>query len=240
MQIMVVDDDAVSRHALVDIVQKIGFIDVLEFPDGQAAWEYLLVNPLPILCCCDVRMPKLSGIELLEKVRSNTETEPLNFALITSGTDRDIVQKAIMLGVLGYIVKPFIAGEASAKLEEALVKDWKSIAEDPGQTARRLSVSREKLQDYFNGYKAQVDQLIGTLSEYDTTANDMDLTTQLDAMKKGCLTLGLWQCANQLERLESKDERAEMIVPFLLNINAALAYQCERLKAETARSSLPA
>ena len=41
MQVMVVDDDAVSRLALVDLMQKMNFSDVLEFEDGQAAWEYL-------------------------------------------------------------------------------------------------------------------------------------------------------------------------------------------------------
>ena len=124
---MVVDDDAVSRLALVDLMQKMGFSDVLEFEDGQAAWEYLEKNPLPILCCCDVRMPKMSGIELLQKVRADQNIKALSFVLITSGNDRDTVQNAVKLGVSGYIVKPFNAGGAIEKLNEVFANGWKDI-----------------------------------------------------------------------------------------------------------------
>ena len=74
---MVVDDDAVSRVALIDLMQKMGFSDVLEFEDGVAAWEYLEQNPLPVLCCCDVRMPKMSGIQLLQKIRLDQKIKTL-------------------------------------------------------------------------------------------------------------------------------------------------------------------
>lgn len=231
MQIMVVDDDAVSRFALTDLMHKIGFTDILEFPDGQAAWEYLQNNPQPILCCCDVRMPRMSGIELLEEVRRDKEVSELSFVLITSGSERDTVQKAIMLGVSGYIVKPFDAEEATGKLNDILSKEWKNIAEDPATTAKRLSIPMEKLNGYYGAFKAQVDQFISTLNAASSESDIADIDSQIDAMKTGCLTLGLWHCSRELDRISQREDKFDCLVSFLLAVNATVEYQRERIQA---------
>lgn len=231
MQIMVVDDDAVSRFALIDLMQKIGFSDILEFPDGQAALDYLELNPKPVLCCCDVRMPRLNGIQLLEQVRESKALNSLNFVLITSGSDRDTVQKAIMLGVSGYIVKPFNAEEATDKLNDILSKDWKNIAEDPESTAKRLSIPNDKLIGYYSAFKAQVDQFITSVNNALTESDLADMDTQIDAMKTGCLTLGLWHCGRELDLLKEREDRFECLVPYLLAVNSAVDYQREQLSS---------
>ena len=198
MQIIVVDDDAVSRFALVDLMQIMGFTDILQFQDGLQAWNFLQTNPMPVLCCCDVRMPNMSGIELLEKIRTDTVLSNLNFVLITSGSDRDTVQKAIMLNVGGYIVKPFNADGATEKIKEILAKYWKNVAEEPLSTAKRLSIPTDKLKAYFSAFKTQLDKF---MVDYDSIEDD-NLDVQIDAMQTGCLTLGLWHSAKELEKLK--------------------------------------
>lgn len=227
MQIMVVDDDGVSRFALIDLMHKMGFSDVLEFPDGLSAWHYLEQNPLPVLCCCDVRMPNMSGLELLEKVRGHAETKELQFVLITSGSERGTVQDAIRMGVDGYIVKPFIAEEAARKFRDTLEKNRKNIAEDPHTTAKRLSISMDKLAAYYDAFKAQVDQFIAAIN----SSSVGDLDGQIDTMKTGCLTLGLWHCSKELERLSKRDDKLESIISFLLAVNSTVEYQRAVLKA---------
>jgi len=225
MQVMVVDDDAVSRLALVDLMQKMGFSDALEFEDGQAAWEYLEQNPLPILCCCDVRMPKMSGIELLQKVRADQNIKALSFVLITSGNDRDTVQNAVMLGVSGYIVKPFNAGGAIEKLNEIFANEWKGISERPEATARRLSISQEKLENYYTAFIAQVDQLINMNAFTSDVLKLPDIDGQIDAMKTGCLTLGLWHCSRQLELLKTREDKDDCLELYLSAVNSTVNYQ---------------
>lgn len=221
MQIIVVDDDAVSRLALVDLLQLMGFNDIVQFPDGQQAWDFLQINPMPVLCCCDVRMPKLSGIDLLEKIRLDAVLSNLNFVLITSGSDRDTVQKAIMLNVGGYIIKPFNAEDASGKLKDILSKYWKNIAEEPMVTAKRLSITTEKLKAYFSAFKTQLDQLVNQTSDSDTS----HLDGQIDAMQTGCLTLGLWHSARELEKLKNRQDQQDCLTPYLKTVISTVEYQ---------------
>jgi len=225
MQVIVVDDDAVSRLALVDLMQKMGFTDLLEFEDGQAAWEHLEKNPLPILCCCDVRMPKMSGIELLQKVRADKHLKALCFVLITSGNDRDTVQNALMLGVSGYIVKPFDAGEAIEKLNDIFSNERKEISERPEATARRLSISQEKLENYYHAFNVQVDKLINMSAFTSDVLKLPDIDGQIDAMKTGCLTLGLWHCSRQLELLKAREDKGDCLERYLSAVESTVNYQ---------------
>jgi two-component system chemotaxis response regulator CheY len=230
MQIIVVDDDAVSRFALVDLMQIIGFTDILQFHDGQKAWDFLQSNPMPVLCCCDVRMPNMSGIELLEKIRMDTVLSNLNFVLITSGSDRDTVQKAIMLNVGGYIVKPFNADGATEKIKEILSKYWKNIAEDPLATAKRLSISADKLKTYFSAFKAQLEKFMSDVASTDVrSVEDINLDVQIDAMQTGCLTLGLWHSAKELEKLKNRDDKRECLIAYLKTVVSTVDYQLRQL-----------
>mgnify|MGYP000090622888 FL=1 len=229
MQVMVVDDDAVSRVALTDLMQKMGFTDVLEFEDGLAAWEYLEKKPLPILCCCDVRMPKMSGIQLLQKIRVDERVKSLNFVLVTSGQDRDTVQNAVMLGVSGYIVKPFNIDEAIAKINEVFDTEWKNISERPEVTAGRLSISMQKLANYYDAFNAQVEELINQNEFTSDVLKLPDIDGKIDAMKKGCLTLGLWHCSRQLEALKVHGSKHDRLESYLLAIIATVNYQIRLL-----------
>tara|TARA_R110001592_G_scaffold175466_5_gene414735 strand:+ start:60173 stop:60853 length:681 start_codon:yes stop_codon:yes gene_type:complete len=226
MQIIVVDDDAVSRFALVDLMQIMGFTDILQFQDGLQAWNFLQSNPMPVLCCCDVRMPKMSGIELLEKIRTDTVLSNLNFVLITSGSDRDTVQKAIMLNVGGYIVKPFNADGATEKIQEILAKYWKNVAEEPLATAKRLAIPSDKLKAYFSAFKTQLDKF---MADADSIEDD-NLDVQIDAMQTGCLTLGLWHSAKELEKLKTRPDKRECLIAYLKTVFSAVDYQLKQLK----------
>jgi two-component system chemotaxis response regulator CheY len=226
MQIVVVDDDAVSRFALVDLMQIMGFVDIVQFSNGQQAWDYLQTNPMPVLCCCDVRMPKMTGIQLLEKIRLDEVLSNLNFVLITSGSDRDTVQKAIMLNVGGYIVKPFNADGANEKIKEILEKYWKNIAEEPLATTKRLSISTDKLKAYFNAFSIQLTKFIAD----GDNLNGGDFDVQIDAMQTGCLTLGLWHSAKELEKLKNREDRRGCLSAYLNAVISTVDYQLKLLK----------
>ncbi|MFT6029005.1 MAG: two-component system chemotaxis response regulator CheY [Oleiphilaceae bacterium] len=230
MQIIVVDDDAVSRFALVDLMQVMGFADILQFHDGQQAWDFLQSNPMPVLCCCDVRMPNMSGIELLEKIRMDTVLSNLNFVLITSGSDRDTVQKAIMLNVGGYIVKPFNSDGATEKIKEILSKYWKNIAEDPRATAKRLSIPADKLKTYFGAFNAQLENFMADVGSTDASSVEaINHNEKIDAMQTGCLTLGLWHSAKELEKLKNREDKCECLIAYLKTVVSAVDYQIRQL-----------
>jgi len=225
MQVIVIDDDPVSRFALVSVIQKIGLHEILEFDDGVPAWDYLRTSPLPVLCCCDVRMPDMSGIELLELVRNDALCQALPFVLITSGHEKGTVKKAVQLGVNGYIVKPFSQNEATSKLKDIFQKELKKVVELSDATCSRLSINRQKLKVYLAGFRQQVDEL-QKISDY--THDELDIPnfdSQLAAIYKGCQTLGLWHCASQIEILQGRKDRQGSAASYLRLLLSTIDYQ---------------
>ncbi|MFZ6775156.1 response regulator, partial [Undibacterium sp. SXout7W] len=91
MKVLVVDDDVVSRIVLMHLIDSCGVHDIVEAEDGAAAWEQLEAGLRPALCFCDLRMPRLSGMELLQRVKGNPDLQAMPFVLISSATDRDTV-----------------------------------------------------------------------------------------------------------------------------------------------------
>lgn len=225
MQVMVVDDDIVSRIALQDLMARAGFTDIIDFEDGQAAWDFLQTGPMPVLCCCDVRMPKMTGIELLQLIRKNERLNHMPFILITSGSERDVVKKAIMLEVGGYIVKPFNKYTAIKKLTEVFAASYKKIAEKPDATALRLSIPNEKLVEYYAAFIVRVEELIKCVKLSASADFSQPIKDQFSDINKGCLTLGLWHCSKQLERLESLECDQEETVKYLKPLISSVKFQ---------------
>ncbi|MEF8730698.1 MAG: response regulator [Candidatus Accumulibacter meliphilus] len=101
--VYIVDDEAAVRDALGLLFQSVGLAHV-GFPDAQA----LLAHPLRSAPCClltDLRMPLMSGIELVETLRKRGVSMP---AIIISGHG-DIKQavRALKCGAVDFIEKPF-------------------------------------------------------------------------------------------------------------------------------------
>ncbi len=232
MQVLVVDDDAVSRVALKDVMGRAGFSDIIDFEDGQDAWDYLQTGPMPVLCCCDVRMPKMSGIQLLRNIRKDSRLSTMPFILVTSGSQRGVVNEAIVLGVSGYIVKPFNRNTTSEKIISVFNDAYKAIAEKPDATAIRLSISINKLVTYYEGFIAQVNALIRSVENAAVKDVAPTIKEQFTDIHKGCLTLGLWQCSKQLERLERLECDKASAVQYLLPLISTAEYQISMVNAQ--------
>jgi len=86
MQALIVDDDVVSRMALVDLLAGYDMFDLVEAQDGPAALALLGQGLRPTICFCGVRMPGMSGIDLLERIRSAPALAALPFVLVSSAS----------------------------------------------------------------------------------------------------------------------------------------------------------
>src|SRR5471032_3594826 len=104
MKVLVVDDDVVSRMVLMHLIDSCGKFEIVEAEDGADAWQQLEAGLRPAICFCDLRMPRLSGMELLQRIKADANLNPMPLVLVSSATDRDTVQLAIKAGAAGYIV----------------------------------------------------------------------------------------------------------------------------------------
>ncbi len=106
-QILVVDDMMTMRKLITKSFADLGYSNFVEASDGEQAWEILKSTPTISLVVSDWNMPKMTGIELLKKVREDKDIKTKPFILITTEAEMGQLVNAIQLGVSGYILKPF-------------------------------------------------------------------------------------------------------------------------------------
>ena len=75
--------------------------------DGAEALEYLLSGrPKPKVIFLDLKLPKIDGIEVLRRVRSDERTKSIPVVVLTSSQEERDITECYKLGVNSYIVKP--------------------------------------------------------------------------------------------------------------------------------------
>lgn len=113
-KVLYAEDDSGVRKNLSEILSLL-FGEVLEAHDGKEAYD-LYIEHKPDIVITDIKMPKLSGIELAKEIRkTDTKTQII---IISAYTEVDYMLEAIDLSLIKYIVKPI----TETKLFEALEK----------------------------------------------------------------------------------------------------------------------
>jgi two-component system chemotaxis sensor kinase CheA len=102
-RILVVDDSLTTRSLEKSILEAHGF-QVQLAVDGMEALERLRMD-LPDLVISDVMMPRMTGFQLLERIKGDEATKHLPVILVTSLESREEQQMGLNLGADAYIVK---------------------------------------------------------------------------------------------------------------------------------------
>ena len=119
IKVLVVDDFATMRRILKNILKQLGFKNLVEADDGTTAWDVLEEQKIDLVLC-DWNMPKMTGLELLKKVRASEKHVKVPFLMVTAEAQKQNVIEAVQAGVSNYVVKPFTAEAISDKLEKIL------------------------------------------------------------------------------------------------------------------------
>jgi len=117
MKILIADDDQVSRMALKDIVGCPHGWEITEVDDGEMAMEKLCDGLKPDLCIFDIKMPRLDGLQLLQRIRRDPLLKSLKVLMTSSTRDRDTIIALSKLQISGYLLKPYDTTKARAILE---------------------------------------------------------------------------------------------------------------------------
>jgi two-component system chemotaxis response regulator CheY len=102
--ILVIDDSAMVRQQVGRALTGAGFT-ILEAVDGVDALEKLAGAPATRLIVCDVNMPRMNGVEFLERLSAGGQAVPV--VMLTTEGQPELIQRAKALGAKGWIVKPF-------------------------------------------------------------------------------------------------------------------------------------
>lgn len=149
-QILIVEDEQVFRSLLDSWFSSLGATTVLA-ADGVDALE-LLGGFTPDLMICDIAMPRMNGLKLLEHIRNRGDQTPV---LVISATENMAdIAKALRLGVEDVLLKPVkdlnrlremvfaclypSMFNSRVEEEERLFRDWDAMVDNPAAAAKLL------------------------------------------------------------------------------------------------------
>lgn len=99
------DDEALTMRAL----KKHGIAnDIIVLRDGVEALAFLLApdRPLPDLILLDLNLPRVNGLEVLQRLRADARTELLPVVILTSSNEERDLVAGYRLGANSYVRKP--------------------------------------------------------------------------------------------------------------------------------------
>ncbi|MFZ6815326.1 response regulator [Undibacterium sp. Rencai35W] len=119
ISILIVDDNEATREVLRVILRSEAYNVIGEAADGSTGLE-MAVKLKPKIILLDVVMPKISGLEILPKIK---EALPdVKVLMVTANKDQDTVSEAVKAGIHGFIVKPFNAQRVLDTVASVVVK----------------------------------------------------------------------------------------------------------------------
>jgi sigma-B regulation protein RsbU (phosphoserine phosphatase) len=114
MQILIADDEAVSRRLLEFNLSRWGY-EAISVPDGDAAWARLTADDAPRIAIVDWIMPGIDGLDLCRRIRSR-EAPYTYLIMLTVRGDRDSVKAGFDAGADDFLSKPYDPMELHSRL----------------------------------------------------------------------------------------------------------------------------
>lgn len=119
MVFLVVDDLTNMRRTIRNMLRSLDLPNIIEAEDGDVALDKIKETKIDFVVC-DWNMPRLSGMELLRKVRDDLGFRDLPFLMVTAEVDESQIVQAAETDVDGYIIKPFVAKTLEDKVASIL------------------------------------------------------------------------------------------------------------------------
>jgi two-component system cell cycle response regulator len=117
-KILVADDDQALSRTLSWILKENGY-DVLTVPGGEHLFDHLQAEPFDLLLL-DIMMPKVDGLQLLQKVKADPRFKDLPVLMISSMPPEEATVRSLGLGAADFIPKPFRVRELLARVKAHL------------------------------------------------------------------------------------------------------------------------
>ena len=117
VDILLVEDNPDDAELTIRELKKHNMAhNLVHVKDGEEALDFIFctgkykgsreIEYLPRLMLLDIQMPKVNGIEVLEKIKSNPITKMIPIVVLTSSNESPDIKKCYNLGANSYIVKP--------------------------------------------------------------------------------------------------------------------------------------
>ena len=119
MKILVVDDYKTMLRILTNLLEQLGFNNVLTAENGQEALQKLHSEDVDFVIS-DWNMEPMTGMELLREIRESDKLKNLPFIMVSAENKTEIILAAKQAGVSDYIMKPFNTETLQKKMASVL------------------------------------------------------------------------------------------------------------------------
>jgi two-component system response regulator len=116
VEILLVEDTRSDAEMTMRAIKKSNVVNnITHLKDGKEALDFLFgegdytgrdVNNRPKVILLDLKMPKVSGIDVLKKIKNDPRTKTIPVIVLTSSRENPDIEQCYALGVNSYIVKP--------------------------------------------------------------------------------------------------------------------------------------
>jgi len=127
IKILLVEDDDGHAKLVERGLRKAGLINpIVRAADGQEAMDYLHQQNMlgeeagatpPHLVLLDINMPRLDGIEVLQRIKDDSRLRPMPVIMLTSTDSQAEVDRCYRIGASGYVAKPVDISALGEKLK---------------------------------------------------------------------------------------------------------------------------
>ena len=135
--VLLIEDNEDHIEHTLDALQEVGLVkDIKVVSDGEEAVQYLYrkgkysnptQSPRPDLILLDVKLPKISGFEILKRIKSDPDLRIIPVILLTTTGKKEDIDKGARLGTNDYIIKP-VEYEIFIQKVKGLGKYWALIS----------------------------------------------------------------------------------------------------------------
>lgn len=140
VEVLLVEDSLNDAELTIRALKKNNLANkILHLEDGQDALDFIFgegnfskhkVEDFPKVILLDLKLPKVNGIQILQKIRADERTKKIPIVVLTSSKEDPDIQKCYELGVNSYIVKP-VQFEAFIKAVSELGLYWLLLNQPP-------------------------------------------------------------------------------------------------------------
>jgi AmiR/NasT family two-component response regulator len=147
LRVLIAEDEALIRLDLREMLEEEGFDVVGEAADGEQAIA-LAKELIPDLVICDIKMPKLDGIQAAAQI---TDARIAPVVMLTAFSQRDLIERARDAGAMAYLVKPFQKRDLLPAIEIATYRFAELRALEAEVTGLRERLEARKLIERAKG-----------------------------------------------------------------------------------------
>ncbi len=138
--VLIVEDKAADAELMIRTLKKNQLANkIILLKDGEEALNYVFskgqyasrdTHKLPDAIFLDIKLPKVNGLEVLEKLKANEQTREISVIIVSSSRETSDIKTAYKLGANSYVVKPVGFTEFKKKIDQ-LGLYWLDVSEKP-------------------------------------------------------------------------------------------------------------